>query len=111
MVSNTNPWFWFVWQFFNSSRDSINAKKEAKKEEIKEPTKEKEIVEIELVSFDAAKKITLIKEVRALLNLGLKEAKELVEKAPTVLMKGVKRADAEGILKKLSENGGTLALK
>jgi len=64
-----------------------------------------------LTSFDAAKKINLIKEVRGILNLGLKESKELVEKAPCLLMKGVKKADAEGIVKKLSESGATLNLK
>jgi large subunit ribosomal protein L7/L12 len=49
--------------------------------------------------------------VRALLNLGLKEAKELVEKAPVVLLKAIKKGDTEAIIKKLSENGGVITLK
>jgi large subunit ribosomal protein L7/L12 len=64
-----------------------------------------------LTSFDAAKKINLIKEVRAILNLGLKESKEMVEKTPCVLMKGVKKADTEAIVKKFSENGAVVTLK
>jgi large subunit ribosomal protein L7/L12 len=47
--------------------------------------------------------VKVIKEVRAMLNLGLKEAKELVEKAPTTISKAVKKEDAEKIKKKLEE--------
>ena len=64
-----------------------------------------------MTSFDAAKNINLIKEVRAMLNLGLQESKEMVEKTPCVLMKGVKKADTEAIVKKLSENGAVVTLK
>jgi large subunit ribosomal protein L7/L12 len=53
----------------------------------------------------------LIKEVRTYLNLGLKEAKEMVEKAPVVLAKGVKKIDGEAIIKKLTENGAKITLK
>ena len=63
-----------------------------------------------MASFDAAKKINLIKEVRALLNLGLKEAKELVEKAPVSIKNGVPRAEAEEIQKKLKESGANIEL-
>jgi large subunit ribosomal protein L7/L12 len=63
-----------------------------------------------MVSFDAAKKINLIKEVRGLLNLGLKEAKEMVEKAPVELMKKVKKDDAASIKAKLEENGAKIEL-
>lgn len=52
---------------------------EVKKEE---PKVEKTHFDVELTKFDAANKIKVIKEVRAILNLGLKEAKELVEGAP-----------------------------
>jgi len=41
----------------------------------------------------------------------LKEAKELVEKAPTIIMKAVKTEDAENIMKKLSDNGAKITLK
>lgn len=82
--------------------------KEEKKEEKKQ---EKSQYDLELSSFDAAKKIALIKEVRAFTNLGLKEAKELVEKAPTVILKGVKKDDTEAIIKKLTDNGAKITLK
>jgi large subunit ribosomal protein L7/L12 len=61
-----------------------------------------------MVSFDAAKKIALIKEVRSLLNLGLKESKELVEKVPVELLKNVKKEDINPIKEKLEANGAKL---
>ncbi len=64
-----------------------------------------------MTSYDPAKKISLIKEVRGILNLGLKESKELVEKVPCVLMKGVKKSDLDAIVKKLSDNGAVITLK
>jgi large subunit ribosomal protein L7/L12 len=63
-----------------------------------------------LASFDAAKKINLIKEIRAMLNLGLKEAKELVERAPVLIRPGTPRADAEEIKKKLEDIGAKVDL-
>lgn len=51
--------------------------------------------DIELTKFDAATKIKVIKEVRAIFGLGLKEAKDLVEGAPVWLKKEVMKADAE----------------
>jgi large subunit ribosomal protein L7/L12 len=62
------------------------------------------------VKFDPAKKIALIKEVRALLGLGLKEAKDLVEGAPVWIKKEVKKEDADKILAKLKENGAEMRL-
>lgn len=53
----------------------------------------------------------MIKEVRGILNLGLKESKELVEKTPCILMKGVKKADLDDIVKKLSDNGAVITPK
>ena len=93
---------------------TVQAAPVQKKEEVvekKEEKKEKAAYDIELSSFDAAKKIALIKEVRAFTNLGLKETKELVEKAPTVIMKGVKKEDTEAIIKKLTESGAKITLK
>merc|ERR1712050_260074 len=60
------------------------------------PEKEvkKEFVTVKLLSFDTAKKINVIKEVRSVTQLGLKEAKELVEGAPKIIKKGVPAADA-----------------
>jgi large subunit ribosomal protein L7/L12 len=64
-----------------------------------------------MVSFDSSKKINLIKEVRGLLNLGLKEAKELVEKAPCEIMKNIKKEDVKGIKEKLEALGAKLELE
>ena len=63
-----------------------------------------------LKSF-GAKKINVIKEVRALTGLGLKEAKELVEGAPKPVKEGAKKEEAEEIKKKLEEAGATVELK
>ena len=57
------------------------------------------------------KKINVIKEVRAMTGLGLKEAKELVESAPKVVKEGVKKDEAEELKKKLEEAGATVELK
>jgi large subunit ribosomal protein L7/L12 len=57
------------------------------------------------------KKIQVIKEVRAITGLGLKEAKELVEKAPTPVKEGVTKEEAEQIRAKLEEVGAIIDLK
>ncbi len=57
------------------------------------------------------KKINVIKEVRAITQLGLKEAKELVESAPKPVKEGCKKDEAEEIKKKLEEAGATVELK
>ncbi len=57
------------------------------------------------------KKINVIKEVRAITALGLKEAKELVESAPKPVKEGVKKEEAEELKKKLEEAGASAELK
>ena len=57
------------------------------------------------------KKINVIKEVRAITGLGLKEAKDLVEGAPKTVKEGVNKAEAETIKKKLEEAGAKVELK
>jgi large subunit ribosomal protein L7/L12 len=57
------------------------------------------------------KKINVIKEVRAVTGLGLKEAKDLVEGAPKVLKEGVTKDEAESIKKKLEAEGAKVELK
>ena len=57
------------------------------------------------------KKIGVIKVVRALTNLGLKEAKELVEGAPKAILEGAKKEDAEAAKKQLEEAGAAVSLK
>jgi large subunit ribosomal protein L7/L12 len=58
-----------------------------------------------------ANKINVIKEVRAITGLGLKEAKDLVEAGGKVVKEGVKKDEAESIKKKLEEAGATVKLK
>jgi large subunit ribosomal protein L7/L12 len=57
------------------------------------------------------KKIEVIKEVRAITGLGLKEAKDLVEGAPKTVKEGVNKADAEAMKKKLEAAGAKVELK
>jgi len=57
------------------------------------------------------KKINVIKEVRTITGLGLKEAKDLVEGAPKPVKEGVKKDEAEEMKKKLEEAGATVELK
>ena len=57
------------------------------------------------------KKIEVIKEVRAITGLGLKEAKDLVEGAPKTLKEGVSKAEADEMKKKLEEAGAKVELK
>ena len=63
-----------------------------------------------LASF-GEKKINVIKEVRAITQLGLKEAKDLVEGAPSSVKEGVNKEEAEEIKKKLEDAGATVELK
>ncbi|HPT29592.1 MAG TPA: 50S ribosomal protein L7/L12 [bacterium] len=71
----------------------------------------------EKTSFDVeltdagANKINVIKAVRAITELGLKEAKDLVDAAPKMVKEGVKKEDAEKIKKELEEAGAKVTLK
>ena len=68
--------------------------------------------EFDVVLADAgAQKINVIKEVRAITGLGLKEAKDLVEGAPKTVKEGAPKAEAEEIRKKLEEAGAKVELK
>ena len=58
-----------------------------------------------------ANKIAVLKEVRAITGLGLKEAKDLVDGAPQAVKEGVKKEEAEELKKKLEEAGATIELK
>ena len=64
-----------------------------------------------ILTGDGGKKINVIKEVRAISQLGLGEAKALVEGAPKAIKEGVNKAEAEEIKKKIEEAGGTVELK
>ena len=56
-------------------------------------------------------KVSVIKVVRAITGLGLKEAKDLVDGAPKAVKEGVNKADADSILKQLTEEGATAEIK
>ena len=64
-----------------------------------------------ILTGDGGKKINVIKEVRAITQLGLGEAKALVEGAPKPIKEGVSKAEAEELKKRLEEAGATVELK
>lgn len=74
------------------------------------PAEEKDEFDVILASA-GEKKINVIKEVRAITGLGLKEAKDLVESAPKAVKEGAAKAEAEEIKKKLEGVGATVELK
>jgi len=71
---------------------------------------EKDSFDIELTA-PGGQKIAVIKAVREITGLGLKEAKDMVDGAPKVIKEGVKKDEAEKIQKQLEEAGATVALK
>lgn len=75
-----------------------------------ETTEEKTEFDVVLTAA-GDKKIQVIKVVRAITNLGLKEAKDLVDNAPNAIKEGVSKAEAEDIQKQIVEAGGTVELK
>jgi len=78
------------------------------------PEKGEQVEEVEKTEFDVMltgigdKKIQVIKVVRSVTNLGLKEAKEVVDNAPNKVKEGVSKEDAENIKKQLEEAGATV---
>ena len=71
---------------------------------------EKTEFDVELTAF-GAKKLDVIKVIRGVTGLGLKEAKEMVEGAPKIVKEGLSKADAEDLKKQLEEAGATVTLK
>jgi large subunit ribosomal protein L7/L12 len=76
-----------------------------------EPVAEKTEFDVILKAFDAAKKIGIIKVVRAATGLGLKEAKDAVEAAPKEIKTGISKDDAAKLKKELEEAGATVEIK
>ena len=74
------------------------------------PAEEKTEFDVILTSI-GEKKINVIKEVRGITGLGLKEAKETVESAPKAIKEGVSKEEAEEVKKKLEEAGASVELK
>jgi large subunit ribosomal protein L7/L12 len=71
-----------------------------------------EASEVNVILADAgANKIAVLKEVRAITGLGLKEAKDLVDGAPKAIKEGVKKEDAEAMKKQLEAAGATVEIK
>ncbi len=75
------------------------------------PAEEQTEFTVVLAGIDAAKKVGVIKVVRELTGLGLKEAKDLVEGAPQTVKEGVDKKTADEMKKKLEEGGGKVELK
>lgn len=74
------------------------------------PAEEKTSFDVVLTAC-GAQKVQVIKEIRGVTTLGLKEAKELVESAPKTVKEGVDKAEAEEMKKKLEAAGATVELK
>ena len=72
---------------------------------------EKSEFDVELTEFDASSKIKVIKAVRELTGLGLKEAKEVVDGAPKVFKEAVSKAEADELVKQFAELGAKITLK
>ena len=75
-----------------------------------EAAEEKDAFDVVLAAV-GEKKINVIKEVRTITGLGLKEAKDLVESAPAPIKEGANKEEAEELKKKLEEAGATVELK
>ena len=75
------------------------------------PKEEQKEFTVTLDSFDAAKKIPVIKVIREITGLGLGEAKALVEGAPTTVKEGVSKAEADVMIAKITEAGGKASKK
>lgn len=75
-----------------------------------EATEEKSTASVELTD-SGANKIAIIKVVKEVLGLGLKEAKDLVDAAPSMLKSDMKKEEAEAFKKKIEEAGGKATLK
>ncbi|CAA0832834.1 Ribosomal protein L12/ ATP-dependent Clp protease adaptor protein ClpS family protein [Striga hermonthica] len=73
--------------------------------------KEKTAFDVKLEKFESSAKLKVIKEIRSFTDLGLKEAKDLVEKTPAVVKKGVTKEEAEKIVEKLKGVGATVVLE
>lgn len=74
------------------------------------PAEEKTSFDVELTAF-GEKKLDVIKVIRKITGLGLKESKELVEGAPSMVKEGISKEDAEAIKKELTEVGATITIK
>lgn len=98
---------------FNISANSVNLKSvllsdENSKQDLK--VEEKTIFTVSMTSY-GEDKINIIKKIRTILNLGLKEAKDFVESVPVIIKKDISKADAESIKIDLEASGAKIELK
>jgi len=75
------------------------------------PVEEKTEFTVTLKEYPADKKVTVIKAIREITGLGLKEAKDLVEGVPSLVKEGVNKADSDAMKKKLEEAGAKVEIK
>jgi large subunit ribosomal protein L7/L12 len=75
------------------------------------PVEEQTEFAVTLKEYPADKKVTVIKVIREITGLGLKEAKDLVEGVPSLVKEGVAKADVDAIKKKLEEAGAKVEVK
>jgi large subunit ribosomal protein L7/L12 len=75
------------------------------------PVEEKTEFTVTLKEYPADKKVTVIKVIREITGLGLKEAKDLVEGVPSLVKEGVNKADSDAIKKKLEDAGAKVEIK
>ena len=95
---------------FGVSAAAVAAAPAAAPAEAGAAAEEKTEFDVMLTSF-GDKKVAVIKAVRSITGLGLKEAKDLVESAPAAVKEGASKAEADDILKQLEEAGASVELK
>jgi large subunit ribosomal protein L7/L12 len=66
---------------------------------------------VTLEKFPADKKIAIVKVIREITGLGIREAKDLIEDSPSTIKKGISKADAEAIIKRFDETGAKVEIK
>lgn len=76
-----------------------------------EKNAEKTTFDVKLEKFEKEAKLKVIKEIRSFTDLGLKEAKDLVEKAPVILKKQVTKDEANSIIEKIKAVGGVAVME
>ena len=95
---------------FGVSAAAVAAAPVAAASDVGAAAEEKSEFDVMLTSF-GDKKVAVIKAVRTITGLGLKEAKDLVESAPAAIKEGASKAEADDILKQLEEAGASVELK
>merc|ERR1712113_626141 len=95
---------------FDVSASSMMASNNVAVDQEQEQVKEKTEFDVTLESFGSSK-IGVIKAIRSIINLGLKEAKDFVESAPKLIKEGIDKKESEDIKKKLEDVGAKVSIK